>query len=100
MHGVITASQGQKVILWNCFLISLMTFCVASLSRKARSTRDMLNMKQRVTLTGLGSKTFMDNIEKLEAMTTKFIRAIDSDAMTPNNAGLFEGHETIHAENR
>jgi len=71
-----------------------------SSSRRGRNARDMLNLKQKVTLTGLGSKVFEQNVATMESIATKFIRAIDSDAILPMEDVLFEGHATIHAENR
>lgn len=100
MHGVPAACQGQRVTVFQGSFSVLTTFFMYSSSRRGRNARDMLNLKQKVTLTGLGSKVFEQNVATMESIATKFIRAIDSDAILPMEDVLFEGHATIHAENR
>ena len=60
----------------------------------------MRNLKQTITLMGLGSNIFEQNIEKINAIVAKFVRTIDGDTLVPSDNVLFEGHTTVHAENR
>ena len=60
----------------------------------------MRNLKQAITLTGLGSNIFEQNIDKINTIVAKFVRAIDNDTLVPSDNVLFEGHATVQAENR
>ena len=65
-----------------------------------KSTRDLLNLKQMITITGLGSPSFAKNIARLDEIMNVLYNSTGSVEVAPLEIVAYEGHPTVHAQNR
>ena len=57
-------------------------------------------MKQMLTITRLGSQAFEKNTTSLYDLTTLMHNALSTKDVLPLDTVAYEGHPTIHAQNR
>lgn len=65
-----------------------------------KTTKDLLNLKQMITITGLGSPSFAKNISRLDKLMNVLYNSSGSTEIVPLEIVAYEGHPTVHAQNR
>ena len=82
-------------------LSSTLSLTVINRKQNAKkSTRDLLNLKQMITITGLGSPSFAKNISRLNELMNVLYNLTGSTEITPLKIVAYEGHPTVHVQNR
>jgi hypothetical protein len=64
-----------------------------------KSSKELLNLQQKVTITGLGSQAFAKCASALDQLVNVLRNATPSDAL-PTESLVYEGYSTITFQNR